>query len=328
MAAPVYAKGFIGNIIHVPESSYGALAVSGQYAVPAVSEALSRNMQYIDEGPVLIAGKTASRRKNLQGQEQSGGTVTYRVDYDNVKLIMEAALGTGTGTPFIITPAAEITKYTSILVDNTVERYQYLGGVIEELRIIGDVTADNGIITMEADWVFQTGAASATAALTASLTASTYAKMGEMTFRIADTADALAAGDALKIGKFLIRIKNNLRIEYASESAYIVAPIREKPRETTFEFTCPNYSDNTVQATVRAAIRAHTILQADLTWDGPGSDAIKIEIPEMYAADVVPPNLSDASTLTLPVKLNCFENVNNQTHMSSVDNDIQITLTT
>lgn len=322
MAAPKYHKGFTGNVVLVVESSWNTLAGSGQVAIPMESETLMATPKFI-ENDVKI-GNTHTRKANTLDVEDIAGTVVSRLDYNNMGRILTQAIGTPTSTTY--SPAEEITNSTSLIIDRTVDRLQYTGGVIEELRIMGNV-ADN-VCKIEADWVFAKRTRSTDAILSASLTASTYALMSEMALRIGDIGDALAAGDTIGVNDFTLRIKHNLDLVRTSGSAYLIAPIRKIPRETSLEFTLPYLSDTGVSATIAAAIRAHSILQATLTWDGPGSDAITISLAEMYSQEHDNLNIPDSNTVPFKVKLNAYKNVLNTTLMATVAEEMLLVTAT
>jgi hypothetical protein len=204
---------------------------------------------------------------------------------------------------------------------------QYLGGVIEEMRLIGNVENNSGIVMLETDWVFASGLSSATALPSASLTASVYVKMSDLTFSIGDVTNVLAAGDAIAVHDFTFRIKNNWKIERGSASAYIIQPVRDLPREVTLDFTVSKYSDNTVVAAIAAGLRNHTQLQAVMSWAS-GAETLAIYIPRLYGADIDNMPIADDKILALPVKLKAHLNANNAfTGMSTITEEFTLTTT-
>jgi hypothetical protein len=327
MAAPVYGKGFTSGLVLAAEAvAFGTLGATG-IAVPFVSETLTRKPDYIPHDVKI--GKGASAYPSVVGVTDVSGTLVTKVDYDNMARFFAQLTGDAS-SQYI--PADEVTLSTSIVVNRNVERLQYTGGVIEEARLIGNVANNNGLIMLETDWVFQLCTPSSDAILSASLTASTYAKMSELTLMIGDISDALSGTtDKQIIRDFVLRYKNNFKLVQGSQSGYIRQPIRDIPREVTFEFTIENYVDsttNTVLGAIKTALRAHTQLQANLAWDGPGSDAISINLPELFPADVDNLPISDDKILTFPVKLRAYKNIHNTTNMASSTEEVDFTLTT
>jgi len=322
--AVTYAKGFNCAAEIVPEVAYGTLATGTEKALRIVDETLTRQFPLLDS--MVKRGTGAERLPTVKDTESASGMVKVEADYHNIHEILLHALGTYTaGPPKEYEPAADITASYSVVIDRGVTRFQYTGGMIEELRILGDAATSR--IFLEADWIFQKGATSATALAGAALTSSTLMKMSELTFRIGTTADALASGDALALSSFVLRIKNNWKIDFASGSAYMIQPIRDTLREVTLSIMAPRYSSDDEIAAIMTAVTGDSVLQADFTWDGPDTDSLLIELPEMKTA--APPALNIQSHAVIPFSMdfNCFKNENNQTYMSdAADMDVRMEL--
>lgn len=325
MAAPVYGKGFLANAVIVPESAYGTLAASGQKSLPIVSETLTRNFEYLQNN--VKSGYGAAALHSFKGSETVSGTVVCEMDYGNMEELFTCAVGSKAISPTTYSMTDEVTTSYSIILDKTVERFEFTGGFVEEMRIISKAKE---ISTIETDWVFQKCTPSATAILSDTLTASTKALHSQIVFWIGDISNALVTGDLLAITDFTLRLKNNLRTDvFASGSAYIIQPIRNIPREVTLEFNCPAYSDNEVITAVKGALRAHSQLQSIIVWDGPTTNAITINIPELFGTEPDNVNISGQEVLTFNAKLRAYKNVHNTTHMTApLDEFNVLTVTT
>ena len=322
MAAPVIAKGFMTEAVIVPEvvATFGTLEASGQLAFPFVSA--SETNEYMDIEDETKRGWGASSVHGQADREIHRVTVVSRFDYDNS---VEFLIGVTGHDAADMTPVAENALIYSLVIDKVVERWQYTGGVIEEVRIIG--SADTSIVMLESDFIFAKLTKAAAAIPTASPTASTYLKMQDATFRIGTTADALASTDALTITNFTIRIKNNFLTKWGTASPYIIVPIRGNPRQVYLDFTTSRYDDSDEVAAIGAAMTANSILQADLTIsDGVETNNFLAQFAELYPTPNTRTNpaVGDASPLIFSPSFQAFKNTNNLTHMSTVTEDIRI----
>ncbi len=301
--ATIYGKGFTSGLVLASEAvAFGTLGTTG-IAVPFISETLTAKPDYVPHD--IKIGKGASAYPSIVGNTDVDGTIVCKVDYDNMARFFIQTTGDA-ATLFV--PADEVTQSTSVIVNRNVERLQYTGGVIEEMRIMGSIDNNNSLIMMESDWFFQKRTVSSDAILSASLTSSTYAKMSELVFRIGTQADELAAVDAIAIQNFVIRFKNNFKIVRGSGSAFIVQPVRDLPREVTLDITVSNYSDTgTALLAIVAALRAHSALAADFTFTA-SAGSITITIPELYPMDLDNMPIADDKILSFPVKLRAYKN--------------------
>ncbi len=321
--AAIYGKGFESSIDIVPEVTFGTLDTNNELTLPFISETLTHSIEpLMDE---IKDGVGPSRVASIKDMEQGGGTVISEASYLNINELLIQAFGTRTGAglnvdPYLYTPKDEILTSYSLVVNRNVKRYQYTGGVIEEIRIVGDMATSK--IRIETDWIFQSVALESTAIVNPGLVASSIALMSQMVFRIGTVGGgALGASDVLPLSTFTFRIKNNFQIDFASGSAFMIQPIRGvDQREVSFEFTSPRYSDDPEIAAVMAAATGHTALQADLTWTGPSPQTMTLELPEIKTIEVPAPNVTDMSAIPFSASFNCFKNLNNQTFMSGSAN--------
>ena len=108
----------------------------------------------------------------------------------------------------------------------------------------------------------------------------------------------------------------------------MIQPIRGDQREVSFTFTAPRYNSDAEIAAVVSAGTNHTILQADLIFDGPSTNEFKLELPEMHVATPSTPAITGFNTIPFSAELNCFKNLNNSTFMSAAANfEALITIT-
>jgi hypothetical protein len=317
------AKGFNTKAVIVPEAMYGTLAESGQQALPIISETLTKNYVYM-QNEVKVAGG-ASRLPSQLGNQTAGGTVTCEWDYDNCSELLTAAIGSlALG---VFTPTEDLDDKYSIILDKELKRHQFLGGMCQEMRIRGGAGINNGKTLLETDWIFRSMTESDTAILADTLTASGKIKHSNLTFRIGNGTDALAAGDALPLVEYTFRVRNNLSVIYASgNSGSIIQPVRQSMREVTLEITLPYYSSDDETTAIKTAAAAHSLLQADFTWSD-GTDTMLLQIGEMYLGDYPNQNIESHDMLPFKAMFDVVKNVNNQTYLTAVDYDFLLTLT-
>lgn len=328
MAAPTYSKAFDTKAIIVPEATYGTLAGSGQSALRLISETLTA------EKPPLYAqikdANGAARKRSIFDTETASGTLIVEADYSNIVTLLEACLGsqTGTGavsTPYVTVPSDEMSSSYSIVIEKGLKRHQFLGGMVQAMRLKGDVAMSR--LRLETDWIFSKRTVSADPILSASLTSCNAIEMSELVFRIGDISDALGAADALPISTFELGINNNLKVDYASSSTTILQPIRDRQREVYLNITAPRYSSVDEIAAIVTAQEAFSQMQADFTFTGASPKELYIEIAEMFpSAQFQASTPEDFSVRPFDASWDCFDNVNNKTYMSDTTNELYTTL--
>lgn len=320
----VIGRGYAGACVGYEESAWGTNPGSGQIKLPLVSETLTRNLDMIEQ--TLKNGYTAARRKPLQVYEKVAGSTVFELDYHNCGSIFEAAFGTDTSGVF--TFADELTKSMTLIIDKGgVQRYTYLGGMINTMRL--RTSAANPKALLECDWVFKSASRADTALPSASLTTPEYKVLhNQLVFRIADCADALASGDALTITELVLTIENNLKIDqFGSGSAYIIQPVRQNQRKVSLEITVPRYENSDEILAILTAADAHSALQADATWTGSSPRTCTLKLPELYQTPYANPQVSeDYGIMPMKFTFEAFENVNNQTYMSTPTDEAMITI--
>ncbi len=335
MAAPVIGRGHTTSMVIVPETTFGTLATGSEIAVPFVSESISQAFTYRPN--VIKIGKgIGARRVPTVAHQRNGGTIQMWADYKNMSRFLKQAcgseeLGSG-GTTNVYTLTDEITISSSIVIDKNVERFQFTGGYIEEFRLLGNVDDDEGMIKLETDWIFAKATTSATAISEETLAESPKMLMDDLTFRIHSVNAALSSSHNLAIKSFTLSCKHNMREnDFQSGSAYIVAPTRANPRDVSLKFTAYNYTDNAVITVVKTALRAHTQLQASLSWSktvGANTYSFSIRIPQLFALEMDNEPISDDGLLTFQANLGAYENTDNKTHMADTTKEFDITTNT
>lgn len=330
MAAPVYGKGYFTGVEIADETvGYGTLGTS-EFRLLTESETLNDDQPYIENLGTTSEG--AARKVGYRDRVSAGGTLRTQADYNNSLLLVENALGLKSTNNYAFpTDPVENTKSLSVVVDRHIKRYQFTGGVTEEFRLMWN-SGDPHVFT-ESDFIFQKCTPSDTALQATTLP--TARVLGRhMVFRIGDITDALAAGDALILSNFLLRVKNNFRVEYAgSDSIYILQPYRESQRIVTLEITALRYSDEDEIDAIESATDAGTQLQADFVFTGAGSDTWTIKIPNMYYQKKPHQNISGKNSLSYSAIFDCYQNDDlagtpTNEWMNTVDYELELDATT
>lgn len=141
----------------------------------------------------------------------------------------------------------------------------------------------------------------------------------DMTFRIADTADALAGGDALGIEDLSITIQRNLRMDqHSNQGRTILEQVGNGFFTGALNFTIPRYTANTY----KTFQTAHTTLQADITLTD-GTNTKTILMPEIKIVDA-PPVSGGQELFNVPIQCSLHRRMDNAV-MTSVDAMIEIT---
>ncbi len=315
MAATSYGKEYNAAAEIVPEIAWGSLEATGLLAVLLASETLTDDKPFPDA--THVAGEGAARKVGEQDRINASGMLKVQADYVNCRALLLAALGDSNSTFFY--PAEENAQSISALIDRDLKRHQFRGGMIEELRIIGN--ADDPRVYMECDFVCKDDNPSATELSGATLPAYRIL-MKHLVFRIADVTNIIAAGDALVLSSFILRIKNNFKVQYGTGSAYIVKPIRDTQRQVTLEITALRYSDETSITAVETAANAGSQLQADFTFTGDSPYVWTIHLPEMYLQKKPHPNVSGKNSMAYSAVFDVYSHDNAEVKFAYEGTDV------
>ena len=135
-------------------------------------------------------------------------------------------------------------------------------------------------------------------------------------FRIADCADALAAGDAIGISEFEFVINNNLKADdFTTVSQRLPAEQKCNAKAlVTIRFTIPRYTAKTWVD----ALENETKLQADIVYTGPalggGNYEFKLEFPTLKVVNATY-DIDGPALINHVVECECYRN-NANTNMS------------
>jgi len=239
--------------------------------IPFVDETLTREFERIESESKTGSG---ARDPSDQGREVVKGTTKHQLDYNNFDSLMEGIYGSVSSRQFDISDD-HLDVYFCVEIEKQVSRWRFWPGKITKATITGE---KNGIIMLELEWIFREGTRSATAFPSISPLAQNHVLFQSLTHRIADQADAIAAGDVLGIDSFSIEHDNVLiQDDQDSESdQQIIEPIPGGKRNITYGIKKPRYTADTLPDWKDA----NTALQADLVFSA-GGETFTVWLPEL-----------------------------------------------
>lgn len=310
--------------------AYGTL-VAPTEIVPFVSLDTNQNIVKA-ESNVLIGEAWNEDNEDLIKKEVRGSLVCI-ADYEALDFLFALAFAstvtkTGASAPYsheFILSTADIQRSVSLSIDKRIEDDYVEGVKIDEL--VFSSTPDNVGVTFGIVGEEITRGSTHQAALRAlTFTLGKRLFHDQAVFRIADCADALAAGDAQDVSEFEMTLNNNLAVDHytTTSGVKISEPYRNGKGTVMFRFVIPTYAANTFVA----ARDSETKLQADIIYTGAtlggGTYTLKFEFPtvKVTSAEYA---ISDAGLIQHVVECKCYNN-NANTNMSAIDEPVELTI--
>jgi len=277
----------------------------------------------------------AGRRADDQGPKKIGGSLPVILQYDQVvgsqafgtDLLLAAALGacSYSGGVNTMTLADDITTLLTVAVHKGVSAWEFQTGKITGFRLRG---AKGEPLKGEFELVFKDYTRSSSDNTPASLQTlrDNFAAKGprnltfdQVTFRLGDLADALAAGDALDIESFELAVNHNLRVDdFAAGSNLALEPLRDGFREVTLSFELSRYDADTLIG----FYENDTELQCDITvTDGTNSLAVYLTTLKItgFGAPV-----EGAGLIRQRVDCACYRKSSSNTYMTDSSEELYI----
>lgn len=303
-------------------ASWAATWVATDVFKSFLSESLTANHDRIDDDSLEGYG---GRGPSYQGNQVLTGDTEHYWDYA-ADVFVPACMGIHTGTVLTIgevlsEAACTANKYFGLeILKGGARNHKFFPAMITKFVLAGE---KGGLVKLTCSWAARQFSSVAAAGMTAP-TAVNRVKFDQMVFRLGDQVNALAAGDAMGIESFEISFDRLMKLDdYATDATLPRQPLEPKEnafRATTLKIKLPRYAADTLQAWRDA----DTPLQADLTWDGPGTTAKLIEMPELRITEGFDANVGGAEVLTLE---GTFEAFRGGTAFMYVGNEMKITYT-
>ena len=298
-------------------ASWGAAWSAPTIAIPFLSETFEREINKI---PYDVLNGLAGRRQADMGVVRVNGDLVCALDYDNFTSLIKGAMGEETAGVITLSDSEHI-QIRRMQFDKQTTRWRL--GSVKFHRMVIESTADPGDAKVTFTGVAQDYTRSATAKSDLSLTGPVRLRHRDLVFRIADTVDALAAGDALAVDVF--RLTLDLAYEtdvFASGSELQLEPFGNSFRNASLEIGAPRYDADIT--TLLAAKDAGTALQADAIWTR-GGQTFTVEIPQMAIDSGLNLETSGPQARRADCTLGCYRNTDN-TPMAAVENEFRVTI--
>lgn len=289
---------------------------------------------------------TAAMRADYQGPKTVTGTIDVEFVYDDkdgsssdiqgVGLLIKMALGGTTldssNTLNQIACTNNLDVFFTLAWEKVVGFWEMVSTKVNSMTITGNA-ADGRILgsfdLMGWDLRGETTWGGGTVASNTSLSALTYAtdpesvQFSQLVFRIADDGNGLADGDKVNINSFTVTVNNNLTAhEFSTEDnsthtddMKTLEFERNGFREVLFSFVVPRYTADTFLDYLENDEK----LQADLVFDGAGSDEMTIFLPTLKVESVSIPVPDDAGVLSQTINCRCFKQHADNTAMDWKD---------
>jgi hypothetical protein len=285
--------------------SWGASWVAVDEKIPVETEGLTQAYTRIaDESLTGSAGRTASD----QGVQMVQGPTNHVLDYNNYDTIFEMVFGTKSTRTFTLSDDL-VAKWVGIELDKQVSRWRFWACKATKLVLSGE--ADQHVKAV-VDWIARDIDRAATAFPlndTDLPGARTKVRFEDLDFWIADHADAIAAGDRVRISSFELEVDKVLvPDDYASKSGTLLdekkplEPIPNGFRVVNFKITIPRYDADTFQDWSDD----DEPLQAKMTFTR-GGETFVVDLPDLRIVEGPNANIGGAERLQQEISFEVYK---------------------
>ena len=290
------ATGVFSKMGYVGLATWATAWAAATTGVPFLSEGLTSAFERIQNESLEGMG---GKRPSLQGCETINGPTEHHLNYD-ADLFIKHIMGTLTGS--VITISEELTGLLLALeFEKTAARHRFWPVKGTGFTISGE---KGGNIKITYNWAAKNFESAAAASGTNAVAAKVNVEFEQLRFRLADQANAIAAGDELGLESFEINFDRNMKIDdYESSSTSTevkqpLEPLENGFRECGFKIKLARL-DSTVAALFDAWKLGDTELQADFYFDGPGTSTKLFEFPNIRLTEGFDAPVGGPGVLTL-----------------------------
>jgi len=323
-------QGFRGKAGIAKETSWGTY-VNPAELIPFVSEGLSAKREILERKSLV--GK-AGLEQGLADAYAVSGNISVEMTYQDVDLLLAAALGGGAGTPTGLGPythtidlADDIGRALSLTIrkiaGTTQVDYKFPGAKINTLSIKGEakglLTMDLGIIAKQR--IRDTASGIDWSAL--ALSGAPYIAFADLfAFNLHPIGQTDPAG--ITLSGFELSLDNKLKgDDYTSNSGnYIEEPLRNDKREVTLKIQFPRHDKDFAEALIDWH-ENETALECVLHFKN-GTYEFKIELPQLLVVEPPQGNIGGGSIVPAEATLKAYVNTDNAG--SAIANEFQITV--
>lgn len=299
------AIGVLSKLGIVARTAWSDAYTAVTECIPFVSETLSANFERIQNSSLI---GSAGRMPSLQGNQVLTGATNHHLCYEMCfEQVLAAAMGALSGGVVTVVEVPTAGKFFAMEVceritpDNITHRFWPARPV--KFTISGDKGGD---VKLTVEWAAKNFALNTATAFPAiNVAANTLVKFDQLVFRVADQADAIAAGDVMAIEHFELSFDRAMKLDdYATDATLPRQPL--EPVEGGFRTVQLKVRAPRFNATTVAAWRdANTALQADLTFTGSGH-AKAFALPELRIVEGGDSQVSGPGPLTVEVTLDAY----------------------
>lgn len=287
------------------------------------SEGMKKEIARIQNA--ILDGK-ASRLADDAGINNYGGPIPCELTYQDLDMMFALFFGANAtvsddGTYYTrrFTYVDKLAKSGTIVIDKIVTGWNWLGSKISKFELSG--SASDGTIDVTFDvlsGLLQKSTNYQATVQGLSLSGAPKLTFDDLTFRIGDQADDLAAGDDIKPTSISISADRKPSPDHVNDRDPLEASEEDRP-EFTMKFGLPKYEDDTFPDFGDA----DTKLQATIDFVS-GSYQYLFEFPELKITSPPPINISGAGKIPVEVELMGFRN-SSTVIMTSITDPVRVT---
>ena len=289
--------------------------------IPFISETLVSAFNRIEQNSLVGYG---GRLPSDQGVEVLTGTTEHIMDYTTMHVLLTAVLGDDTAGTITIENrhGAGSAKAFWIEIDKEHTEYVFGPGKPTKLTITGE---KDGQIKVSLEWVFF-GFQSKSSGFTGGAWTPTPRMLFEHgVFRVADQANALAAGDEINPSSFEITFDRGMKTDdFVADATYpkqTLIPIENDFRSAQFKVSIPRYESDAF-GTWKAA---DTPLQGDIVFTLSGN-TLTISMPELRISEGFDASIDGPAALKLDGTFELYR-CGDAAHPMGTGNEIEIVYT-
>jgi hypothetical protein len=290
--------------------------------VAYISDTLDQQYQHIQNQALLGTG---APKNSIQSTRQVGGSFQTYWTYALIDPLLKQFFGTHTvnasGDDHYAMDENIDGKGLTIAINKQVSVHEYAGFKLGEMTISGSPT--DGVRLGFSGFGMARSLASATNTanvLAALAETSNEMQFHDLTLRIGDLADALAAGDNVQVSGFSLTINRSLKQDQVNSNTLLEA-LEDGFRTGSLSITLPRHTTDQFITWHTA----HTVLQAELAFDNGTDPYKKIRLPQIQVVSApIPTGGPGLLPATIMFSLhNNLDNANTQTGMTH-DQEIRI----
>jgi hypothetical protein len=314
------ARGFQQIMGLKAETTLGT-AVAVNYKVPFVSDTFDQQFTHIQNAALVGSGAPLN---SIQSVRHVPGGFTAYLTYDLIHPVLKHFFGNytpvaGAGDERYVMQETLDGLGLTVAINKQVSVHEYAGFKVGEFTLTG--TPADGIRYSVAGMATARSLSSVlntSGVLAALAEPATSARFTDLTLRIGDLADALAAGDNTPVSGFSLSINRNLQQDEVNSNTLLEA-LESNFRQGTLTLNVPRYTTDQW----KTWHDNHTVLQAELAFDNGTDPYKKVRLAQLQVVSAPTPT-SGPGLLPITVTLSLHNNLNNANTQTGFTFDAEI----